>query len=70
MFIEGLVERAGWDREQAEEHFRTLAPMYENGNEVDFIRSEATRLRKRYPKVIVCPMMYKVEDNRLYLIPE
>ncbi len=44
--------------------------MFEIGNEVEFIRSETKRLRNRYPKIIVCPMMYKVEDNRLYLIPE
>ena len=70
MFIQGLMDNAGWSRGQAEEHFNTLAPMFEIGNEVDFIRSETQRLRNRYPKIIVCPMMYKLEDNRLYLIPE
>ena len=70
LFIRGLIDNAGWTREQAEEHFNTLAPMFEIGNEVDFIRSETQRLRNRYPKIIVCPMMYKLEDNRLYLIPE
>ena len=69
-FIRGLMDHAGWSREQAEEHFNTLAPMFEIGNEVEFIKSETKRLRNRYPKIIVCPMMYKVEDNRLYLIPE
>ena len=70
LFIQGLIENAGWDREQAEEHFNALSPMFEIGNEVEFVKSEAQRLRRRYPKIPVCPMMYKVEDNRLYLVPE
>ncbi len=67
-FINGLVEKAGWDKEWAEEHFMHFAPMFEIGNEIDFILSETMRLRSRYPKIIIAPMLYKVEDNRLYLI--
>ena len=67
-FINGLVEKAGWDKTYAEEHFMHLAPMFEIGNEIDFVISEANRLRLRYPKITVAPMHYKVEDNRLYLI--
>ena len=70
LFIKGLVENAGWEREWAEEHFMHFAPMFEIGNEVDFILSEAKRLRLRYPKIQIAPMMYLVEDNRLYLIKE
>jgi carbonic anhydrase len=69
-FIEGLVMNAGWDRQQAEEHFFHFAPLFEIGSELDFTRSEAKRLRMRYPGVIVAPMLYKVEDNRLYLLDE
>jgi carbonic anhydrase len=69
-FINGLVEKAGWDKEWAEEHFMHFAPMFEIGNEVDFVISEAKRLRLRYPKITIAPMLYKVEDNRLYLIKE
>lgn len=69
-FINGLVERAGWDKEWAEEHFSHFAPMFEIGNEVDFTLSEAKRLRLRYPKITVAPMLYKVSDNKLYLIKE
>ncbi|MGH7890569.1 MAG: carbonic anhydrase [Thermodesulfobacteriota bacterium] len=68
LFIQGLVERGGWNKEQAEEHFMNFAPMFEIGNEVDFVLSEAKRLRARYPKVTVAPMLYRVEDNRLYLL--
>lgn len=70
LFINGLVEKAGWDREWAEEHFMHFSPMFEIGNEVDFVISEAKRLRLRYPKITVAPMYYKVEDKRLYLVKE
>lgn len=69
-FIRGLVENAGWDEESAADHFFNLSPMFEIGNETDFILSETKRLRIRYPKVIVAPLIYKVEDNLLYFIKE
>jgi carbonic anhydrase len=70
LFIEKLSENAGWTTEQAEEHFNNYAPMFEINNEVDFILSETARLRLRYPKIIIAPMYYKVEDNLLYMIRE
>lgn len=69
-FIQGLINTAGWTREQAEEHFMQNAPMFEIGNEVDFVISEAARIRLRYPHITVAPMIYKVEDNRIYLVDE
>jgi len=69
-FIAGLAEKAGWDREAAERHFTHFAPMFEIGDEADFVLSEAKRLRERYPKITVAPLMYKVEDNRLYALAE
>lgn len=69
-FIRGLADNAGWHREAAEEHFHHFAPMFEIGNEIDFILSEVTRLRLRYPKIPVAPLFYRVEDNRLYVIQE
>jgi len=67
-FIDGLVKRAGWRKESAEEHFMNLAVMHEIGNEIDFILSETSRLRKRYPKIKVAPLYYRVEENQLYCI--
>jgi carbonic anhydrase len=67
-FIEGLREYAGWDPKMAEEHFAKYSPMYEIGNEIDFILSETRRLSERYPKVKVAPLLYRVEDNLLYWI--
>ncbi len=69
-FINGLVENAGWDQEQAEDHFSHYEPMHEIGNEIDFIQSESKRLKLRYPKVQIAPMIYSVEDNKLSLIIE
>jgi carbonic anhydrase len=69
-FVRGLVEEAGWQQQTAEDHFFHFAPMFEIGNEVDFVLSEVKRLRLRYPKILVAPLLYRVEDNRLYLIRE
>jgi carbonic anhydrase len=67
-FVDGLVSRAGWNKQAAEEHFMNMALMHEIGNEVDFIMSEANRLSKRYPKIKVAPLYYRVEDNKLSCI--
>lgn len=69
-FINGLVENAGWERSRAEEHFFQFAPMFEIGNEIDFVVEEAKRLNLRYPKLEVVPLFYKIEDNLLYAIEE
>lgn len=68
-FIDGLVD-AGWDRELAAQHFDSYAPLFEIGNEIDFVLAEAIRLRARYPKVMVAPLFYDVDDNRLFCIKE
>jgi carbonic anhydrase len=70
VFLDGLVRNGGWHRFQAAEHFDQFAPFFEIGNEVDFVRSEAQRLRRRYPKVRIVPMIYRVEDNLLDLVKE
>lgn len=69
-FVDGLAEVAGWEKEKAEEHFMQYAPMFEIGNEIDFILSETKRLRYRYPKVVIAPLYYSVENNRLSIIRE
>ena len=70
LFIQGLTRRGGWQKKDAEEHFMNFSTMFEIGSETDFILSEVKRLRLRYPKVTIAPMLYKVEDNRLYLLGE
>jgi len=70
LFVQGLVDNAGWEREWAEEHFMHFAPMFEIGNETDFVLSEAKRLRLRFPRILIAPLLYRVEDNLLYLLKE
>mgnify|MGYP001607686409 CR=1 FL=1 len=69
-FVTGLAKNAGWTRQAAEEHFHNYAPMFEINNEIDFTLGEVSRLRSRYPAILIAPMLYRVEDNRLYLIRE
>jgi len=69
-FVRGLVEKAGWEIGWAEEHFMHFAPIFEIGNEIDFVLSEAKRLRLRYPGIQVVPLLYQVEDNFLNIIGE
>jgi carbonic anhydrase len=69
-FIQGLIDRAGWTKEQAEQHFDQFSPQFEIGNEIDFVSSEVIRLRERYPRITIAPMLYRVEENRIYLIDE
>lgn len=67
-FIEGIVKNAGWTEKQAEEHFMTFAPIFEIENEIDFLIYETKRLREKYPKVLIVPLFYKIEDHLLYLL--
>ncbi|WP_321321810.1 carbonic anhydrase [Labilibaculum sp.] len=69
-FIRGLVGTAGWTAERAEEHFTNFAPMFEIGNEIEFVVTEAKRLRVKYPKITVAPLFYHVETNRLSIVEE
>jgi len=68
-FVQGLIE-AGWEEIWAEEHFNNFAPLFEIGNEVDFVLSETQRLRNRYPKLLVVPLFYNLDTNLLSLISE
>jgi carbonic anhydrase len=67
-FIEGLVENAGWTREMAAAHFEQNASIFEIDDEIEFVFQEAKRLGQRYPKVQIAPLLYRIEDNRLYQI--
>ena len=67
-FISGLVKIAGWKKEDAEDHFMNLVLLHEIGNETDFVMCETQRLRRRYPKIQVAPLYYRLENNRLYCL--
>ena len=65
-FVNGLVKNAGWERERAEQHFAESAPKFGIRDEVDFVLREADRLRAIYPRIVVAPLLYRVEDDLLY----
>ena len=69
-FISGLVEKTEWEKDKAEEHFMHFAPIFEIEDEIDFVLSEAKRLRLRYPNIQVALLLYRVEDNLLYMVRE
>ncbi len=69
-FVKGLIERGGWQRRQAEEQFDRQAPLFEIADEIEFVLGEARRLRRRYPRIEVAPLYYRVEDGRLYALAE
>ena len=69
-FIGGLIEGAGWSRDQAESHFDALSPEFEISDAVELVRSQAQHLRQQYPRVVVAPLMYDVEDGMLYQLDE
>ena len=70
VFIQGMMDGAGWERKTAEEHFNQYEPLFEIGNEIQFVLSETKRLRLRYPKIQIAPFIYRIEDNLLYGISE
>jgi carbonic anhydrase len=69
-FVKGLVDQAGWTEERAEEHFNNFAPLFEVGNAAEFVLAEAKRLRAKYPKILVAPLFYDVDNNQIYQVVE
>ncbi len=62
-FVAGLIDSAGWNREQAEEHFDTHSARYGFGDVADFVWLEAQRLRERYAGITVAPLVYSLCDQ-------
>lgn len=69
-FIQGMVDGAGWNRKSAAAHFDKYVPIFEIGNEIDFVLSESERLKLKYPKIEILPLMYLLDDGLLYMIEE
>jgi len=67
-FIKGMVKNAGWTRKRASEYFASYAPLFEIGDEAEFVLAEARRLNHKYPKVKVLPLFYRLADGKLYLM--
>jgi carbonic anhydrase len=67
-FIQGLVARGGWDERRAAMHFDESVSVYEIEDAVTFVLEETSRLTMLYPAVLVAPLLYRVEDDRLLQI--
>lgn len=65
-FINGMVD-AGWEHKYAENFFNSFAPTFEIVDAENFVFNEAARLRSLYPNVVVVPMIYDVDDNKIRL---
>ena len=70
VFVNGLVENGGWERQEAERHFALSSALFEIHDPVEFVLSEAQRLRERYPRVTVAPLFYQVGEGLLHQILE
>lgn len=66
--IKGLAKNTGWSTEEAKRHFLTNAPIFQTENERISVYKEQERLKIIFPKVTFVPMIYKVEDSKLYLV--
>ena len=65
-FVDGMVEHAGWSRDEAERMFAEGVPKFGIRDEIEFVMAEAERLRWLYPRIEVAPLLYRVEDDLLY----
>jgi len=64
-FISGLVERAGYDSDKAAIQFDKYAESYCIGDAIEFILAETVRFQNLYPKILIAPLLYKVENDLL-----
>lgn len=69
-FIRSLIEEHGWDGEQACDFFDSHASSREINDAIDFAIREADRIHLMFRSLNVVPMVYIVDDDRLYLIRE
>lgn len=67
-FITNLMERHGWSKVQASQFFDDNVRSKEINNEIDFVLGEAARLARIFRGLTVVPMVYRIENDRLYLI--
>ncbi|MFC2138139.1 carbonic anhydrase [Bacteroidota bacterium] len=68
VIINGLIENAGWNRSDATDHYNNYSSQFEIYNEIDFVIKESKRLQQKFPKILVAPLMFALNDNKLYQI--
>jgi hypothetical protein len=67
-FTSGLQKIAGWSESRAELQFGLCAPRLGISNAVDFTLFEAAWLERRFPGILVAPLIYDAKDGALYQI--
>ncbi len=68
IFIQGLVKQSKWPAKKAIKYFSDKSQVFEIKDEIDFTLKEVNRLKKLYEGITIVPMIYEIEDNKLYLI--
>jgi len=70
-FVVQMIEAAGWERPAAEQHFDHWADLFAVEDPAGFAAAEAARLRERYPRVLVAPLLYQSASGSLQqIVPE
>src|SRR5918995_1482162 len=67
-FVRGLVEWGGCTEETASRQFAEYAARHEIGDPLQVVVAEAARIQSSYPRLMVAPLLYTVEDDRLVQI--
>lgn len=57
-FVARLIEVGGWERPAAEQQFDHWSDLFEVDDPVEFAAAEAARLRNRYPRLPVAPLLH------------
>lgn len=69
-FIKCLTDEHGWNTDLATRFFEDHIRSHEIGNEINFILEETNRLKRTFKGLTIVPMLYRLEDNKLYLIKD
>lgn len=56
-FVARLIEQAGWESSAAEQHFDHWSDLFEVDDPAGFVLEESKRLRRRYPKILIAPLL-------------
>ena len=69
-FIKCLTEEHAWNTDLATRFFEDHIRSREIGNEINFVLEETNRLHRTFKGLTIVPMIYRLEDNKLYLIKD
>ena len=69
-FVGQMIDAAGWERPAAEQHFDHWSDLFAIEDPAAFAAAEAIRLRARYPKIPVAPLLYDTADQMLLQVGE